>query len=36
MALDGFRSSFLPEAEKRAMVTRMEAEIAAIRAGASA
>jgi len=34
MALDGFRSSFLPEAEKRAMVARMEAEIAAIRSGA--
>ncbi len=36
MALDGFRSSFLPETEKLAMVARMEAEIAAIRAGASA
>ena len=35
MALDGFRSSFLPEPEKSAMVARMEAEIAAIRAGAS-
>ncbi len=34
MALDGFRSSFLPEQEKRAMVTRMEAEITAIRSGA--
>jgi hypothetical protein len=36
MALDGFRSSFLPDAEKLAMVARMEAEIGAIRAGASA
>jgi len=27
MALDGFRSSFLPDAEKRVMVARMEAEI---------
>jgi len=34
MALDGFRSSFLPEQEKRAMVMRMEAEITAIRSGA--
>ncbi len=34
MALDGFRSAFLPDEEKRAMVTRMEAEIAAIRSGA--
>jgi len=33
MALDGFRSSFLPDDEKRAMVARMEAEIAAIRSG---
>jgi len=36
MALDGFRSSFLPEAEKLAMVTRMEREIEAIRTGVSA
>ena len=34
MALDGFRSAFLPAEEKRAMVTRMEAEIATIRSGA--
>lgn len=33
MALDGFRSSFLPEAEKLAMVTRMTREIEAIRTG---
>jgi adenosine deaminase len=36
MALDSFRSSFLPEAEKFAMVTRMEREIEAIRTGAPA
>jgi adenosine deaminase len=34
MALDGFRSAFLPDDEKRAMVMRMEAEIATIRSGA--
>ncbi len=33
MALDGFRSSFLPDAEKVAMVSRMEREIEAIRTG---
>jgi len=36
MALDGFRSSFLPEAEKLAMVMRMEREIEAIRTGVPA
>jgi len=36
MALDGFRSSFLPEPEKLAMVTRMAREIQAIRTGAPA
>ena len=35
MALDGFRSSFLPESEKQAMVLRVEREIAAIRSGQS-
>ena len=33
MALDGFRTSFLPDAEKLPMVARMEREIADIRAG---
>ncbi|HYW51389.1 MAG TPA: adenosine deaminase [Gemmatimonadaceae bacterium] len=33
MALDGFRSSFLPDDEKRLMVAAMEQEIADIRAG---
>ena len=33
MALDGFRSAFLPEDEKRALVARMEGEIAALREG---
>lgn len=33
MALDGFRSSFLPIAEKQAMVARMEAEIATLLRG---
>ena len=33
MALDGFRSSFLPEDEKRALVTRMEAEMAILLSG---
>ena len=33
MALDGFRSSFLPEAEKVALVARMEREILDLRAG---
>ena len=36
MALDSFRSSFLPETEKLAMVARMQREIDAIRTGASA
>ena len=36
MALDSFRSSFLPETEKLAMVARMRREIDAIRTGASA
>ena len=35
MALDSFRSSFLPDAEKLAMVTRMQREIEAIRTGAT-
>jgi adenosine deaminase len=33
MALDGFRSSFLPDAEKVAMVAQMAVEIDALRAG---
>ncbi len=33
MALDGFRSSFLPEDEKRALVTRVEAEMAILLSG---
>jgi adenosine deaminase len=33
MALDGFRSSFLPDAEKLPLVARMEREIAALRSG---
>jgi adenosine deaminase len=33
MALDGFRSAFLPDAEKRTMVAQMEAEIALLRTG---
>lgn len=33
MALDGFRSSFLPEAEKLVLVERMEREILALRNG---
>lgn len=33
MALDGFRSAFLPEAEKAALIARMTAEIEALRAG---
>ena len=33
MALDGFRSSFLPDAEKAAMVARMALEIEALRTG---
>jgi adenosine deaminase len=33
MALDGFRSGFLPEAEKVALVARMTAEIEALRGG---
>lgn len=36
MALDGFRSSFLAEAEKLLMVERMEREIEAIRTGGQA
>ena len=36
MALDSFRSSFLPETEKLVMVARMQREIDAIRTGASA
>lgn len=33
MALDGFRSAFLPEAEKAALLARMTTEIEALRAG---
>jgi adenosine deaminase len=36
MALAGFQSSFLPDAEKRAMVTQIEAEIDALRTGVPA
>lgn len=36
MALDSFRSSFLPEAEKRVLVARMEREMMEIRSGHAA